>query len=161
VVAHADSLRGTARPGPSTKFVAALIAVVATAVLLRWVQQRFPAYRGVFGGEGLGTYEVIYRAFLAFYGLVFPAYAWLFMVPRRLRGGGRAPGVAPTGAQSVYFAAVIILAAPAFWLAFIEGRMVWIGPGLALVILARFLLPKPSLATAASAETAPTAVSVL
>ena len=37
----------------------------------------------------------------------------------------------------------MILAAPLYWMGFIEGRMVWLVPGLLLVMLSRFLLPKP------------------
>jgi hypothetical protein len=30
-----------------------------------------------------------------------------------------------------------------YWMAFIEGRMWWLAPGLSIVLLARFLLPRP------------------
>ena len=103
------------------------------ALLVEWL----PVY------HGLSTLEVIYRLFLAFYGLVFPAYVWLFVVPRRL------PAAAPTRGQWLFFAAVVALAAPLFWMSFIEGRMVWAVPGLLVVVLARFLLPKPTPGAAA------------
>jgi hypothetical protein len=154
VVAHADSLRSTPRaalPGqpelPRHSRWAGLIATTGILVLalgLRVLRTRFPHYRSPVSVDGgLSTSEVIYRAFLAFYGLVFPAYVWLFVVPRRTRGGV-STGIVPTRGQAIYFAAVTALAAPMFWAAFIEGRMVWLAPGLVVVLLARFLLPKPA-----------------
>jgi len=35
-----------------------------------------------------------------------------------------------------------VLAAPMFWVGFVEGRMVWLVPGMGLVMLSRLLLPK-------------------
>jgi hypothetical protein len=78
---------------------------------------------------------------MAFYGLVFPAYAWLFMVPslRRRRPVAARP---PRTATVIFFGGVIVLAAPMFWVGFVEGRMVWLVPGMGLVMLSRLLLPK-------------------
>lgn len=75
------------------------------------------------GGWGLST-DDLYRAFMGFYGLAFPAYVWIVMTPRR--------GV--SGLRTWVFAAA--LAAPAFWLGFIEERWFWLSPGLAIVLLA-------------------------
>jgi hypothetical protein len=154
IAAHADALRASHRPGesdpedgPSGRLVLAVVAVFLLALPLRLVQDRFPVY------HGLTTEEVIYRLFLAFYGLVFPAYVWLFAVPRRLRGGGRGVTAGPTRGQMIFFLAVLVLAAPMFWVSLIEGRMVWAVPGLLLVVASRFLLPKPE-----SGPAAPTAV---
>ena len=144
VVAHLDSLQTTA-PAPRLRsLVLPAAGIVVIALGLRVFQQRFPTYHSPLSADGsLLTAEVIYRAFMAFYGLVFPAYVWLFVVPRRVRGGGRAAGAAPTRGQAVYFFAVTLLAAPMYWMAFIEGRMAWLAPGLLVVLLARFLLPRP------------------
>jgi hypothetical protein len=78
--------------------------------------------------------ETIYRVFLSFYGLIFPAYVWLCVIP----GKGRA---APTTRQCLVFAEAVLVASPLFWLGFIEGRMIWLLPGLAVVLLARLLIP--------------------
>jgi len=75
------------------------------------------------GGLGLTT-EDLYRVFMGFYGLAFPAYAWIVMTPRRR----------VSGLRTWAFAAA--LAAPAFWLGFIEERWVWLDPGLAIVLMA-------------------------
>ena len=42
-----------------------------------------------------------------------------------------------------------------YWLSFIEGRMIWAVPGLLLVFVSRFLLPKPAVAGAAAAAMVP------
>jgi hypothetical protein len=152
IAAHADALRESHRPGepeseagPGGRIVLAVIAAVVLALPLRMIQDRFPTY------HGLTTGEVIYRLFLAFYGLVFPAYVWLFAVPRRLRGGGRAVMAEPTRGQVIFFLGVLVLAAPMYWMSFIEGRMAWAVPGLILVLVSRFLLPKPESGPAAPA----------
>ena len=143
IAAHAEALREPdllAEPAPVQNGgrVIAVVAVILLALPFRWIQDRVPTY------HGLTTGEVIYRIFLSFYGLVFPAYVWLFAVPRRLRGGGRATTTPPTRGQLIYYLAVLALAAPMYWMSFIEGRMGWAVPGLLLVVISRFLLPKPT-----------------
>lgn len=76
-------------------------------------------------------FEIGYRVILSAYGLVFPAYVWLVMIP--LRVSGRAPSVRHTfvwlGASAV--------AAPTFWMGFIQHREWWLLPGLLVVLTAR------------------------
>ena len=83
--------------------------------------------------------ETIYRLFMSFYALIFPAYVWLCLIP----GRGRA---APTTRQWLVFAEAVCVASPMFWLGFIEGRMIWLLPGLTVVLLARLLIPSVRLA---------------
>ena len=135
IAAHADVLRASDSPAqpdaqPRTRTILAVVAVILLAFPLRLVVERVPTY------HGLTTGEVVYRMFLAFYGLVFPAYVWLFVVPRRA-------GAAPSRGQVLFYLAVLVLAAPMYWFSFIEGRMGWAVPGLLLVLVSRFLLPKP------------------
>jgi hypothetical protein len=78
--------------------------------------------------------EVVYRLYMGFYGLVFPAYVWLCMIP--------SPWRSPSRRAVLAFAVAVLIAAPFFWLGFIEGRMVWLLPGLAIVLAARVLLPR-------------------
>jgi hypothetical protein len=151
IAAHAEALReshrlGEQEPGGGQRILVAVAVAILLALPLRAVQTQFPTYHGLITGE------VIYRLFLAFYGLVFPAYVWLFAVPRRLRGGGRTVTLTPTRGQVIFFAGVLVLAAPMYWLSFIEGRMAWALPGLALVAFSRFLLPKPPIVVGAPAE---------
>jgi hypothetical protein len=109
------------------------------AVLLRWTATHFPVYHG-YWGQRLNSFELIYRMFMAFYGLVFPAYVWLFMVPA-LRHRRPVAARPPRTATLVFFGAVVVMAAPMYWMGFIEGRMLWLVPGLLLVMLSRLLLP--------------------
>jgi hypothetical protein len=60
---------------------------------------------------------------------------WLCLIP----GRGR---IAPDRRQLIIFAISVLLAAPMFWLGFIEGRMIWLLPGLAVVLLARVPIPR-------------------
>jgi len=76
--------------------------------------------------HGVKFYEIIYRCFLAFYGLVFPAYVWLCMIRKR--------GI-PVWAISV------LIAAPMYWMGFIERQTWWLGPGVGVVLLAG-LMPR-------------------
>jgi hypothetical protein len=77
------------------------------------------AYHGLEGGE------MIYRLFMGFYGLVFPAYVWLCIVPPRR--------------DVRMFLISIIVAAPMFWMGFIEQRMIWLVPGMAVVLLMKLI----------------------
>ena len=151
VVAHTDAVRTTRNPAgdPWPRFAAGAVAIVGVALLLRWVALRYPVYHGL-GDQTLNSSELIYRLFMAFYGLVFPAYVWLFMVPS-LRHRRPVAARPPRPATFIFFAAVVTLAAPGFWLGFIEGRMFWLVPALALVLVSRALLPKGPPVTAPSA----------
>jgi hypothetical protein len=83
---------------------------------------------------GLNSGEVIYRVVMGFYGLIFPTYVWLCIIP----GGGR---VKPTQRQLIVLGGAVLVALPMFWLGFIQQRMIWLLPGLAVVLLARLILP--------------------
>ncbi len=83
--------------------------------------------------------ETMYRALMGFYGLVFPAYLWI--CPR---------GTSRRGLTTC--AVAVAAAAPLFWLGFIESRMLWLIPGIAIVLIARLLTsadPPPNAQTAA------------
>ena len=75
--------------------------------------------RGAFGGG-----EVVYRSFMGAYGLVFPAYVLI----AHLAGNSRA--------RTPYRLALgaVIVAAPAFWMGFIESEELWLAPGLLIVM---------------------------
>jgi hypothetical protein len=107
-----------------------LVVLAQLALFLGLGANLLPRYHGLDAGE------VIYRLFMAFYGLIFPAYVWLCIVP----GRDGVAGVTPAKARALVLS--ITLAAPMFWLGFIENRMVWLGPGLLIVLLSRFLVPR-------------------
>lgn len=94
-------------------------AVGAGSILL-------PEYAGLIGPE------ITYRSFLVFYGLVFPTYVWICIVPFRGSSGATAPRLLIT-------IAAIGLATPFFWLGFIERQTWWLSIGLGVVGLAKAL----------------------
>ncbi len=83
--------------------------------------------------------ELTYRVFMGLYGLAFPGYVWLCMVPTR---DGHSGLDGPIGRRKlVVWAIAVALAAPAFWMGFIEREERWLAPGLIVVLLARLLIP--------------------
>jgi hypothetical protein len=75
---------------------------------------------------GLDAGEVVYRCFMGFYGLLFPAYVWLCMLRRS------------PSRRTLQICAVAVLAAmPLFFVGFVAGRMVLLAPGIAIILLAR------------------------
>lgn len=110
---------------------AALPAVLAAA-LLGFFWRELPMVGGMSSGE------VLYRVFMSFYGLVFPAYVWLCMIPTR---GGHAGVAGSLGKRKLaVLAGAVALAAPAYWVGFVLGHEVWLGAGLAVVLLSRLLV---------------------
>ncbi|MGB7158025.1 MAG: hypothetical protein WBD40_08155 [Tepidisphaeraceae bacterium] len=106
-----------------------VILTIAIALLLGSIilVAREATYRG------LGGAELSYRAFMAFYGLVFPAYVWLCMIPAR--GSETVPRRA-----LMTFGMAVLVAAPMFWMGFIERRTIWLVPGVAVVLLAQLAI---------------------
>ncbi len=84
--------------------------------------------------EGL---EVVYRLFMSFYGLLFPAYVLICMVPT-----WRNP-LPPTRRQILAWLLSVLIASPMMYMAFIERRMWWVGPALAVVFIASRVRPGP------------------
>jgi hypothetical protein len=79
--------------------------------------------------------ELIYRCFMGFYALVFPAYVWLCMIPGR-------GSEAPTKRHLLVFASAVVIALPMFWIGFIHQKLIWLLPGLLVVLLARVAVPR-------------------
>jgi hypothetical protein len=106
-----------------------VLVPLASAALgaLAWLASTALTYRGFGGGE------LVYLLFMAFYGLVFPAYAWLCMTPT-----WRTPAT-PDRRTWTVFAIGVALAAPLYWAGFVERRTVWLLPALGVVLVARFL----------------------
>jgi hypothetical protein len=74
--------------------------------------------------------ELIYRLFMAFYGLAAPAYVWIVGIKQPY---------APTRRQWIILLIAILAAAPFYWLAFIEMKMVWVLVGVGIVLLTKLL----------------------
>ncbi len=99
----------------------------------------------VSGYAGLDAMELIYRCFMAFYGLVFPAYIWTCSTPWK---SADAP---PARVHWTALAAAVVIASPFYWLGFIERQTWWLAAGVAIVVIAR---PIAALATKLSAPRA-------
>lgn len=80
-----------------------------------------------------------YRIFMSAYGLVFPAYVWLCIIPR-----GSGPSRAPTKRHLLVLAAACAAASPLYWWGFMEGRWIMLAPGLGIILLARLAIPRSS-----------------
>jgi hypothetical protein len=125
-MAHLRAQPKLRRGDSSIWIIAALIALAASIIV--WVPSLEQFQQSHF--EML-TGEAIYRIFMAFYGLVFPAYVWLCIIPGR--------------SVKAWIAAVLV-AAPMFWLGFIVGTMWWLGLGLVVVLGAKVFawwIPEP------------------
>jgi hypothetical protein len=116
------------QPSPAGRGVPANAAFLALlgAIGLAFAASKLPAY------AGLSASEVVYRGFMSFYGLVFPAYVWLCVL-----------GQASLTRRAVQvFAGAVVVAAPMYWMGFIERQTWWLAPGLGVVLLARFFIPR-------------------
>lgn len=78
--------------------------------------------------------ESIYRFVMGFYALFFPTYVWLCMIP--------SPRSRPSQRSLIVFTIAVMIASPLFWMGFIKGKMIWLLPGLAVLLLARLLVPR-------------------
>lgn len=124
---HAFELIYKAKPRHLTRsmifFVVAMIALLILG-------------RSIVPGTSLLGYdpgEVVYRMFIGFYGLIFPAYAWAAWV---WRGQSRLSVAAWLGP--------VLIAMPMFAAGFVAHRPIWIVPGVAVVLILPYLL-KPAI----------------
>lgn len=107
------------------------VVVAAGLVIVALLAVRLPVL-----DTDLSPREVMYRLFMSFYGLLFPAYVWLCMIPTR----GQREIALPNSRKLAVFAAACLVAAPFYWMGFIERQGVWLAPGLGVVLLARLFV---------------------
>lgn len=105
-----------------------LLIPMAIGIAAPW----FPDVGGIFGGAGaMSGGEAVYRTFMAFYGLVFPGYVWICVLPSWNRSSSRL--------QRLTLAATVGIAIPMFYMGFIERQTWWLAPGLAVVLAGRWV----------------------
>jgi hypothetical protein len=134
IIVHAVEVMRARRAWIAAFAVAGLVGLAMLARELGSAE-----WRGMLAGE------VIYRCFMSFYGLVFPAYVWLCMIPTR-DGHSGIEGAAGRRKLAVLGVACA-LAAPCYWMGFIERAEWWLAPGLGVVLLARLVVrgkPRPA-----------------
>ena len=88
---------------------------------------------------GLAPGESGYRIILSAYGLLFPAYVWICVIPR---GGGRV--AKPSHRALAVWLIACAVAAPMFTQGFIRLDHIWLAPGLGVLLLARLFVPRAS-----------------
>jgi len=120
-----------ARRGLSRSWWWRLPAIVAAGGLIGWIAGGVTPRPGA-----MPATEVVYRAFLLAYGIAFPAYVWLCMIPSR-----RAD--ATPKRRAVVWAIATVLAFPMGWLCFIAGGSWWIVGAMAVLIAARHFVGWP------------------
>lgn len=85
------------------------------------------------GYAGLSMHELVYRSFLAFYGLLAPAYAWTCMMP-----SWSAPA-APRRKHLRALAIAIIAATPFYWFGFMERQYAALAGGVLVILASRLI----------------------
>lgn len=86
---------------------------------------------------GLSVGEIAYRSFLGLYGLAFPSYIWLVVIPT---GRERGRPETPARKKVVVWAATVSIAAPLFGAGFLARQSHWLVAGMAIVLGARFVV---------------------
>ncbi len=81
-------------------------------------------------------FELGYRIILSAYGLLFPAYVWLVMIP--LRASDRLP----SARHVIVWLGACAIATPAFWMGFIQKQEWWLVPGVVVLLAARLLIAR-------------------
>jgi hypothetical protein len=121
-----------------------ILIVLGLAILFSGLNVQFP----VGDPPNPGPDRMVwYRVFMSAYGLLFPAYVWLCMIPR-----GAGPSRAPTMRHWLVVLVACAAATPFYWFGFIEGNWIMLAPGLGIILLARLAIPRSHLA---DADTAP------
>ncbi|VAX35922.1 hypothetical protein MNBD_PLANCTO03-1399 [hydrothermal vent metagenome] len=123
---------GRMRPSRRWPWVVTGLAMAAvffgSAALDYWPD--LPAFKA-----SAGSPELYYRVFLSFYGLIFPAFVWLCMIPTR---DGHAGLAGSRGRRKLLvWCAAVGIAAPLYWMGFIMLEEFYLVPGLGVVLLAR------------------------
>lgn len=109
---------------PTTRVFVPLVAAAILAALIYGIAAL------IVGDASHSTGETAYRLFMGFYGLVFPAYVLICMIPLNTE---------PTRRQTNSFIVAVLLALPSFWIGFMEQKTVWLLPGLLIILAAKFV----------------------
>jgi hypothetical protein len=109
---------------PKSGSILSLLFVCQFALLAAFASVGLPRITGLDAGE------IIYRAFMGFYGLVFPVYVWMFILLRRV--------LSPRGVRA--FILTIVIALPMYFGGFVLNKLVWLVPGVLVALVGGILL---------------------
>jgi hypothetical protein len=112
------------------------LAAFATGLIAAVAALRLPTLRA-----DMTNWELFYRCFMSFYGLVFPAYVWIIAWPFQRRAG------VVTMPRVAIMAGAVVAAAPFYWIGFIDRESNWLYGGVGIVLVAGIiarLLPGPA-----------------
>ena len=101
---------------------AAMLGIAGVA-LAWWAVTEPELYLGQTAGE------LVYRGFLLFFGLIFPAYVWLCMLPTR--------HPTPAGTRLAVYFATLLFVVPMGYYGFIVGDSGWMLGGVMTLVVAR------------------------
>ena len=128
VLAHSSAAGRAIRAGNRTPLLAWTLVVGPGAAVLAL---------SVEGGLwGLSVGELVYRSFMGLYGLAFPAYVWLVVIPT----GREQPG--DERGKLAIWAAAVVVAAPFFGAGFLARESHWLSAGMAIVLGGRFAVTR-------------------
>ena len=96
---------------------------IAGAALAWWAVTEPELYLGQTAGE------LVYRGFLLFFGLVFPAYVWLCMLPTR--------HPTPAGTRLAVYLVTLLFVVPMGYYGFLVGDSGWMLGGVMTLVVAR------------------------
>jgi len=126
------TVRAHAMERPAGKAAAWRVGLALPAAIVAVLTLLAPSLKSTYADLTLG--EIIYRAFMGLYGLVFPAYFLCCMWPVRARDGLRIS--TPTAGRVAFWIAAVAAGAPFYTLAFIHRQTWWALPGVAVVLVA-------------------------
>lgn len=124
---HMFVLAAPTPAGPRRPLSGPLLGALGVALLLALAVNTVSEYTY----RGLHLHDLTYRAFMGFYGLVFPAYVVVCVLgPSGLR-------TAPTRREWWAFAAAVFVGLPGLWAGFMERRPEWLLLSVGAVLLAK------------------------
>lgn len=129
---HARSIKGT-----DSRRIMGILTAVACGVVVAMIPLKFDR---VFLGQ-LSDFEVKYRLFMTFYGLIAPAYLWICSDWSDWKSEASAKGSREE--NRIWLLRVIVcliamaLAGPMYWIGFIHREYAMLIPGVGVIVLAR------------------------
>ena len=124
IAVHGREIAARQKAGP----MGGMLMVAGVCLVLGLLASTAPTA----GAQELSGGEIAYRIFLLAYGLIFPAYVWLCVIPTW--------GNIPSRRKVIVWVAAVGIAFPMAYAGFIAGHSFWIAISLAVLAFARICL---------------------